>query len=89
MSCHEESTKMPDKTHTACDAGGPAIYQITIDGDLGQQWEAWFEDMTITTDGNGNTQLTGLVVDQAALFGLLRKVRDLGKPLLAVSRVEH
>ena len=66
----------------------PMIYQIRLKGHLGQQWTAWFEGLTLTLEANGNTLLAGPVVDQAALYGLLRKVRDLGLPLLAVTRVE-
>jgi hypothetical protein len=64
------------------------IYQIRIKGHLGQQWTEWFEELTITLEENGDTLLTGPVVDQAALHGLLKKVRDLGMPLLSVNRVE-
>jgi hypothetical protein len=64
------------------------VYQIRIRGHLGQEWSDWFEDLTITLEDNGETLLTGPVVDQAALHGLLRKVRDLGMPLLSVSCVE-
>ena len=64
------------------------IYQIRIKGHLGQQWSDWFEGLTITLDDKDNTLLTGLVVDQAALHGLLKKVRDLGLPLLSVERIE-
>jgi hypothetical protein len=59
--------------------------QIRIKGQLGAQWGAWFDGMTITQTANGETLITGLVADQAALYGLLRKVRDLGLPLLSVS----
>ena len=51
-------------------------------------WADWFEGLTITLEDNGDTLLTGPVVDQAALHGLLRKVRDLGMPLISVRRVE-
>jgi hypothetical protein len=60
------------------------IYQIRIKGHLGRQWSDWFGGLSITPDVNGDTLLTGPVVDQAALHGLLRKVRDLGMPLLSV-----
>ena len=66
----------------------PAIYQIRIKGHLGAQWTDWFEGLTITLQENGDTLLTGPVVDQSALHGLLKKVRDLGMPLLSVNYVE-
>ena len=65
------------------------IYQIRIEGQLGSQWTDWFEGLTITREENGETLITGPVVDQAALYGLLKKVRDLGLPLLAVNRVKQ
>jgi hypothetical protein len=61
-------------------------YQIRLQGHLNPQWETWFEGLTITPEENGDTLLSGAVVDQAALHGLLRKVRDLGLPLLEVRR---
>jgi hypothetical protein len=64
------------------------VYQIRIQGHLGRQWTDWFGGLTITLADNGDTLLTGPVVDQAALHGLLRKVRDLGLPLISVNRVE-
>ena len=70
------------------DKSQPPVYEIRIKGHLGSQWTDWFEGLTITLEDNGDTLLTGPVVDQAALFGLLRKVRDLGVPLLSVSPVE-
>ena len=66
----------------------PLIYQIRIEGQLGRQWTDWFDGLTITSEDNGDTLLTGPVVDQAALHGLLRKIRDLGTPLVSVIRVE-
>ena len=66
----------------------PGLYEIRIKGHLDDRWADWFEGLTITLEDNGDTRLTGPVVDQAALHGLLRKVRDLGIPLLSVNRVE-
>jgi hypothetical protein len=68
-------------------AGQPRDYQIRIKGHLGSQWTEWFEGLTITLEENGDTLLTGPVVDQAALHGLLKKVRDLGMPLISVNSV--
>jgi hypothetical protein len=59
-------------------------YVITIRGHLDQHWATWFEGLTITNGDNGETQLAGSVADQAALHGLLAKIRDLGLPLIAV-----
>ena len=78
---------MSNKLNSSIDSCRPAIYQIKIEGHLGRQWTDWFEGLTITLENNGDTLLTGLVVDQAALYGLLKKVRDLGMPLLLVTRV--
>lgn len=66
----------------------PMTYQIRIQGHLGCQWMDWFDGLTITRESNGRTRLTGPVVDQAALYGLLKKVRDLGLPLLSLNCVE-
>ncbi len=60
------------------------VYQIRIKGHLGRQWTDWFEGLTITALDNGETLLTGSVVDQAALHGVLKKVRDLAMPLISV-----
>ncbi len=67
---------------------GPMVYEIRVQGHLGHQWADWFGGVTITLEDNGNTLLTVSVADQAALHGLLKKVRDLGTPLISVSRVE-
>lgn len=64
------------------------LYEIRVKGHLDNRWAHWFGGLTITLEDNGDTLLTGPVVDQAALFGLLKKVRDTGVPLLSVNRIE-
>ena len=66
----------------------PRTYEIRLKGHLDDKWADWFEGLTITRADNGETLLRGSVTDQAALHGVLRKVRDLGLPLLAVNRVD-
>jgi hypothetical protein len=66
----------------------PGSYEIRIKGHLDKRWAAWFEGLTITLEEDGDTLLTGPVVDQAALHGLLKRVRDLGMSLVSVSPVE-
>lgn len=66
----------------------PGLYKIRIKGHLDKRWADWFDGMTITPADNGDTVLTGPVVDQAALHGLLRKVRDLGMPLISVGPIK-
>jgi len=63
-------------------------YEIRLEGHLDERWAEWFEGLTITLEDNGDTLLTGSVIDQAALHGFLKKVRDLGTPLISVSPVE-
>ena len=70
------------------DQDEPGRYEIRLKGHLDDRWADWFTGMTITREANGETRLTGPVADQAALHGLLRKVRDLGLPLVFVVRVE-
>lgn len=70
------------------DLNQPTIYEIRIKGHLDRQWTDWFGGLSITRADNGETLLTGLVIDQAALHGLLKKVRDVGIPLLSVTRVQ-
>ncbi|MCI0551722.1 MAG: hypothetical protein L0287_12270 [Anaerolineae bacterium] len=70
------------------DPGQSMVYQIKLKSHLSSAWRDWFEGLAITLEENGDTLLTGPVVDQAALHGLLKKVRDLGMPLVSVIRVE-
>jgi hypothetical protein len=66
----------------------PARYELRVQGVLEPHWSAWFEGLRVTSDQPGQTTIAGPVVDQAALHGLLAKVRDLGLPLLSVRRVD-
>jgi hypothetical protein len=70
------------------DLNQPVVYQIRIKGHLGPQWTDWFGGLAITLEDNGDTLLTGPVVDQAALHGLLKKVRDLGISLISANPVK-
>jgi hypothetical protein len=79
---------MSNERSPKSDADQPTVYQIRIKGHLSHQWADWFEGLTITREDNGDTLLTGPVADQAALHGLLKKVRDLGMPLVSVNRIE-
>jgi len=65
------------------------IYQIRIRGHLDSHWTNWFGNMTISLENNGDTIVTGPVVDQAALHGLLKRVRDLGMPLISVNQIKE
>ena len=78
---------MSNELNSKIDPGQPVVYEIRIKGHLGREWTDWFEGLTIQLQDNGETLLTGPVVDQAALYGLLRKVRDVGMPLVSVMRV--
>ncbi len=80
---------MSNELEPKTNANQPVVYQIRIKGHLGSQWTDWFEGLTITLEEDGNTLLTGPVVDQAALHGLLKKVRDLGMPLVSVCPLEN
>jgi len=79
---------MSNTLNPTTDPSQPLVYQIGIEGHLGREWADWFEGLAITALDNGDTLLTGPVIDQAALHGLLKKVRDLGMPLLSVNRVK-
>jgi hypothetical protein len=79
---------MSDKRNSTTGSHQPLVYQIRVEGHLGQQWMDWFDGLAITLEEGGHTLLTGPVVDQAALYGLLKKVRDLGLPLVSLNPVE-
>ena len=88
MTDHNRYKVMSNELEPKLTPSQPVIYQIRLKGHLGSQWTDWFEGLTITQEEDSNTLLTGPVVDQAALHGLLKKVRDLGMPLVSVNRVE-
>ena len=80
---------MGDKQTLDEDHDQQPCYEIRLKGHLDHRWAEWFEGMTITLEDNGDTLFTGPVIDQAALHGLLKKVRDLGLPLVSVSPLEQ
>jgi hypothetical protein len=65
----------------------PLFYEIRVEGHIGDSWSSWFEGMTIRHEGSGETVLSGMLVDEAALHGVLMKIRDLGLPLVEVKRL--
>ena len=70
------------------DSSQPTIYQIRLKSHLSPDWTDWFDGLTVTLEEDGDTLLSGPVADQAALHGLLKKVRDLGLPLISVNCIE-
>ena len=79
---------MSNQCNPEVNPNAPMVYQIRLKGHLGSQWAEAFAGMTLMLEANDETHITGPVADQAALYGLLRKVRDLGVPLLAVTRID-
>jgi hypothetical protein len=79
---------MFDQTNFKIEPHEETVYRIRVQGHLGTQWAEWFGGLAITLEENGDTSITGPVPDQAALHGLLKKVRDLGMPLVALNRLE-
>ena len=79
---------MSNEHETRPNSQHETTYEIRIMGHLTAQWADWFEDFTITLEDDGVTRLTGSVVDQTALHGLLKKIRNLGIPLLSVNPIE-
>ena len=77
---------MPNEPQQEQSPSKPTVYQIRVRGQLSGQWTDWFERLVITLD-DGDTLLTGSVADQAALHGLLKRIRDLGMPLVSVNIV--
>jgi hypothetical protein len=90
-STHEENArgkKMSEIDPPGDDLHKPEIFEIRIKGHLDDRWKSWFEGLTLALEDNGNTLLTGMVADQAALHGLLKKVWNLGMPLISVNSVK-
>ena len=79
---------MSNKLNPKTDPDQPLVYQIRLQGHLGRNWTHLFGDVTITLEEGGETLLTCPVADQAALYGLLRKMRDLSLPLISVTRAQ-
>ena len=79
---------MANELYPKPDSNQPLVYQIRVKSHLNSGWTDWFEGLTVTLEESGDTLLTGLVVDQAALYGLLKKVRDLGMPLISLNPVQ-
>ena len=88
MTGHDRDMDMSNELNPKSDLYQPMVYQIRLKGHLSPQRAEWFGSLTIVLEENGHTLLSGPVVDQAALHGLLRKVRDLGMPLLSVKCVD-
>src|SRR6266446_5895540 len=89
MTGHKRDRVLSSTFNSEMNPDQPMIYQIRIKGHLGHQWTDWFGGLAITLEDNGDTLLTGPVVDQAALHGLLRTVRDLGIPLVSVRSIQQ
>lgn len=79
---------MPSYSEPKIDPEQPVNYEIRIEGHLSGQWTDWFDGLTVSLEESGVTCLTGPVTDQAVLYGLLKKVRDLGMPLISVNRTK-
>lgn len=78
---------MPDNPSPKTNPDPAVVYEIKVEGHLGIEWTDWFNGLTITRHDNGDTLISGPVLDQAALYGLLKKVRDLGMALISVNRI--
>jgi hypothetical protein len=86
VNAQPERPEQPDET--VPETSQTAVYALTLRGHLGTQWAEWFDGASITLQDNGDTVLTCPVTDQAALHGLLKRVRDLGMPLISVACIE-
>lgn len=88
MTNESHSNETSDKAQSEPDPIQPMVYQIRVKSHLNSDWTDWFGGLTITLEKSGDTLLTGPVVDQAALYGLLKKLRDLGMSLISVNSLE-
>jgi hypothetical protein len=79
---------MSDRRGSRGSPAGAGRYEIRLSGHLDAHWTAWFDGLSVTHDGDGITVISGPIEDQAALHGLLQRVRDLGVPLVSVIRIE-
>jgi hypothetical protein len=82
----ENRTPAPATGRPATDGDPVPQYEIRVAGRLAPRWSAWFDGLTIATDDDGTTVIRGPVVDQAALHGLIQKLRDVGMPLISLTR---
>ena len=82
------SSNTVKQSQEASDPGETFLYQIRIVGQLDEEWTDWFSGFSVNHEGKKITELTGSVIDQSALFGVLKKIRDLGLQLISVNRIE-
>ena len=87
MAAHHRDNVMANERNPTTEPSELMVYQIRVTGHLGREWSDWFDGLSITLEDNGETLLSGPVIDQAALHGLLEKVRDLGMLLLSINQV--
>jgi hypothetical protein len=89
MTAHHIGSYLPAMSHpSAGQSRGPGRYEVRVKGRLEARWAAWFDGMTLTAEDDGVTCIHGPVIDQAALHGLLAKLRDVGLPLISVIHAE-
>ena len=81
----QQSNEISNNPQPESDPNQPMVYQIRVKSHLDSDWTYWFKGLTITLEKNGHTLISGPVVDQAALHGLLKKIRDLGMLLISVN----
>jgi hypothetical protein len=85
----DDSTTQPPSGPSAAGHGCTSQYEIRVQGRLGRRWDAWFDGLDLTTEDDGTTVIRGPVVDQAALHGVLQKLRDLGIPLVSLEAISQ